>query len=505
MKRENLYIVSAALLASTALTTAASAGSVFIATGLGVGAAGGVQTTTAAKRLSAQVFASTPTTATVIGGTNNGLAYRFGSPLSLSQSSFSGTIGVTGAQFRTSVVSGGGDSVRGFYVNTTAAQGSLQVSDTHTVVCGGLVATTTSLIINACTTQTFSGTASIAGFVISAVAFDNATGLATVGGSISIAGTINLGSSAGQGAVFDTTAATAVVTSANSMSVTATAGTPAQINVSATPTFARLVGGFLTATISTVNITHTGAVAADLTTVVQTVTAVGTGNFIRLASAILNDDAVANVTVEAAGVAANNLSNTPTQFFSGVATFTIAPANIQNSYAVVVNFNGSQAIETAAAGTVDVGFGAIGGTASATGNSAAPPGLTGGAVAGLTRSGFNVTVNSVQPSVAQGARTYSSLLRIVNTANTPGTVNVVLRNNETGVVLGTYTSPSILGLGSLQLSSATIEAGAGVTPSAGVLYQANITGNITGYVQHVNWNQDAGFFSDLSGARGTTN
>jgi hypothetical protein len=497
MKRENLYIVSAALLASTALSTIANAGVVTLAT---LSATDSTSTTTA-KRVSAQIFASTPTTATTIGGgTGVALIYRFNSPLSLNQSSFSSTIGVTGAQFQTSSVSGG-TSIRGFTANSLSTTGSITLTgDQASVTCTGLVATTTSLIISNCTVTAFTGTGSVAGFVVSAVAFDNATGLATVGGSISIAGTVNLGVSAGSGAVFDTTASQVVVTSANSMSATSTVGTPAQINVSGTPAFSRLVGGFLTATIATVNITRTGTLAGDLSSSITAGLAVGGANFIRLSSPILTDDAVANVTLEAVTTPANSLSNTPTQFASGAVTFTIAAANINDSFRVVVNFSGSAAIEAATAGTVDVSFAAITGAATATANSSAPTGLTGGAVAALSRSGLSVNVNGIQPNIAQGL-TYVSLLRIVNSSGSAGVATVTLRNNDTGVVLGTYTSPSIPGGGALQVTAGTLESGAGITPSASVLYQATVSGAFNGYVQHVNFNQAAGSFTDLSAKR----
>jgi hypothetical protein len=490
MKRENLYLVSAALLASTSLsTTAATAGTVGIYNP-------GYQNTLSATtpvRVSAQVFASTPSATQQIGATG-ALAYRFASTLN-GGNVFSGTIGVTGAQFLTSaVVNQAG--IRAF-AGTVVAGGvvTLALANAGSISCAGLVATTTSLIINNCSNaMSLDSQSSFSGFVISTVAFDNATGLATAGGSISIAGTINLGVSAGTGAVFDTTAAQAIITSANSVTTTVTAATGvAQINVSASPAFSRLVGGGSTVTVATVTITTTGTLAADLTTPITVANAVGATNFIRLTSAILSDDAVSKVQIAGVG------STTPTQFGSGAVTFTIAAASTAafSTFAIEVNFNGTAAIDVAAAGTVDVSY-VTAGAQSQTANSAVPASGS-GAAAGLTRSGLSININGIQPGIAQGL-TYQSFLRIVNSSATAGAATVVLRNNDTGVVLGTYTSPSIPGSGSVQVSAGNLESGAGITPSASVLYQATISGAFNGYVQHVVFNANSGAFSDLSAA-----
>jgi hypothetical protein len=503
MKRENLYIISAALLASTALSTSANAGVVTVAARAG----NDTSSTATAKSISAQVFGTTPSATAVLGtgatgGTQPvGLTYRFPGSLRMGETNFSATIGVTGAQFNTANVSAG-NQIRAVTFSVSAGVGSINdmAADVNSIQCSGLVATTTTLLISNCTASgAIAAGGSIGGFHISTIAFDNATGLATVGGTISIAGTVNLGASAGVGAVFDTTAAQVVVRSINSLNATVTAGTPAQINVGATPAFARMASNGLTTTLASINITLAGAVGADLTTALAIGSTVGgTGNNVVLTSAIVSDDAVRDVTLENG---TRFISVTPTQFGSGNVTFAIPSSTGLNvPYTVVVNFNGTAAIDALAAGSVAVNFSANGATNIATANSTAPAGATGTA-AGLTRSGLTVNVNSIQPSVAQGARTYSSLIRLVNSSSAAGVATIIVRNNETGVTLGTYTSPSIPASGSLQLTSAALEAGAGITPSAAVLYQATVTGAFNGYVQHVNWNQDAGFFSDLSGKR----
>ncbi|MSO97524.1 MAG: hypothetical protein EXR11_04790 [Rhodospirillaceae bacterium] len=177
-------------------------------------------------------------------------------------------------------------------------------------------------------------------------------------------------------------------------------------------------------------------------------------------------------------------------------TFTVTgAASVNEAITVSVDFNGTGLIDQTAAGTGTITW------AAPTSGSAAP--ASSGTVAGLNRSGLNIDFNSFQPSVGQGAVTYTSLLRVANTGANAGTVSVVLTNDTTGVVLGTYTSASVPSGAAIQLTAAALESGSvpAVTPSASVLYRLRVTGNITGYAQHVNWNQTAGFFSDLSGRR----
>jgi|GEM_PF-4999984 len=484
MKRENLYLVGGALLASTALTTAANAG-VFALKGDLTGSV-----TATALGVSAQVFSATPAAAKTFGPI--GLVYRFNSGISMTQSSFNASIGITGAQFNTAGVS---LEIRGF-TGTVGATGSINLTGAAASVQCGVIPSTSSITLSNCTLTAFTGTGSIVGLIISNVVFDNATGLATAGGSIALTGSVTLIPS---NSSFDATASQAVLTSRNSLTATVAAATPSQINVGASPSFSRLANGSLTVTLATINITQTGSLGSDLTSLVTGATAVGAANSIKLTSAALTDDATTKSEAVLA-TAANSASRTLTSFGAGFVTFTFAAAAVQDTYSLTVNFNGTSQIDNAAAGSVDVTFAALAAD-SVTSNNVAPPGATAAATAALSRNGLSINVNSIQPSVAQGARTYSSLLRIVNTGSVAGTISIALRNNDTGAALGTYTSASIPAGGSIQVTSAALETGAGITPTASVLYQGTVTGSISGYVQHVNWNQDAGFFSDLSALR----
>lgn len=485
MKRENLYLVGGALLASTALSTAAQAGALsLVATPFTSGTV-----TTTARGLSAQIFAATPTSSTVIGPT--ALVVRFSQPIS---ANFSLTIFATGAQFKVGGVSNSAAEINPVNFATFSGTGSIftfgigSVATAGTLVACSVQPGTTKILLSSCTISGTTG--SIGGLVISTVNFDTATAMATAGSTIGLSYSLDIGSTT----AFDT-GSNNVLTSRNSVASSATANSSVgTINVNASPAFTAMSSSGLSAILGTLNLTVTNALTGDLSTTASGTNAIGSGGSITLKSAILSDDAVTS--------AAITTTVTATQFGSGFVTFALTGANFNgNEYSVKVDFNGSKEIDAASAGTIDITYGAAGGTGF-TGNLTAPPAVTGltGATS-LSRSGLSIDINGVQPGVAQGARTYTSLLRVANTGTFAGTVTIVVKNENSGATLGTYTSASIPGGASLQLSSATIESGAGITGTASVTYRLTVSGPINGYVQHVNWNQDAGFFSDLSGRR----
>jgi hypothetical protein len=486
MKRENLYVVGAALLASTSLSTAASAATFMLAA---THNQGGTFSTTA-RPLSAQSFASTPSTAQVLGPRT--LIVRFASPIQADNTNI--TVTLAGARFVTSSIPSRVEflqiSAGVSLVSSGAGSGTL-----GTQLCA-VQAQTDRLVITGCHPATSSGQTSIAGIFLSNVTFDNATGLATAGTSVTLASEVTIGTT-----VLETTAATAIITSRNALSGTSTSNAAiGQANVSSNPAFAQIVGSGLSAVIGTINITQAGSIAADLTT--QVVAAGATGaTEIRITTPIITGAGFTNV--KTVGGTTGTLTRGLTQAASGSVTFTIAAASVQEETTVSVEFNGTTAIDVAAAGTTGISFSSAG-AQSQTANSGVIPAVA-GTVSGIARSGLSVDINGVQPGTAQGAVTYTSLLRIVNTGSAAGTITAIVRNEATGATLGTYTSPSIPAGAALQVSAAQIEAGAGITAQASILYRMSVSGSINGYVQHVNWNQTAGFFSDLSGRRNSTN
>jgi len=484
MKRENLYLVGGALLASTALTTAATAATLTMVPGA-------YNSTATTVKLSAQSFGATPATTDKIGPA--GLLVRLSGPLA---ATFTATVSVTGAKFSAGTLTSadvvplsfvtfaGTGSGNGLGTTVGAASSTLVSS------MGCAVAFSADTLVLASCNPVQASFASIGGFAISGISFDNATAMATAGSTISLGSVIQVG-----GANLDTTSAQPVVTSTNSVGATITAPTLGSLNVSASPAFANFATNQLSASIATVNVTMVGTVARDLRTTITNTLAIGDTNSIQVNSTIFNDDALNRTEISTVA----SLTASPTLFTGGFVTFgAITAARLFAPFDIKVEFNGTAAIDAASAGTLTLTYSALSGGNSA---NASAPAAASGSVSSVARAGLNIDINGMQPGTAQGSRTYTSLLRIANSGSVAGTVQIVLRNENTGATLGTYTSPSIPAGASLQISSANIEAGAGVTAVASIGYRASISGNINGYVQHVNWNQDAGFFSDLSSSR----
>lgn len=500
MKYSNLLLVGS-LLATTAISSAANAAFVYLSapntTGTGVALAN-------PKNISAQAFVATNLAAVTVG--TQKLFIRFAQNTS---AVFTGTVNVTGAKFVTAGINTKADaavflgaSTPSVFETTTAAS---------TAACT-VLAGVSSLILTCDTTKlsgvsgggTTVGSTSVNGVWISGVAFDTtAATLSVAGSSVTLDFTMVVGTS-----TFDSAAATNVITSRNSIAATSTSASPALIDVAATPAaFNKFAASATAATIGSINFTlgSGSTFGQDLSTVLTAGAIVGNTE-LKITSPIFPATAIALLGANTSGITAvsidstsNDQSVTVTQFGAGFVTFTIGSASVVDSYTINVNFNGTSEIPASAAGTTLVTYTARAGDGEDL-NVIAPPTST-GTVAALTRNGFNIDFNGVQPGTAQGARTYTSLIRISNTGLVGGTVAIVVTNETTGVVLGTYTSASIPAGASLQVSSAQIEAGAGITASASVLYRLSLTGGITGYAQHVNWNQDAGFFSDLSSRR----
>ena len=492
MKRENLYLVGGALLASTALTTQAmSAGFGLTAT---VATTGGVAKTssTTATIINSQVFSSSSDTTTTLGP--RVLLVRFSQPFN---STFDTSIEIAGARFKTSAMSSGNNA---YMANFDAGGSVIAVAGsvyTYSGTTGGtctITLVTDKIILTGCAPTTYSANNALSatsigevdGVIVSNVQFDNAGGLAASGVSITAGGIVTSGSF-----TLETTVGSALITSRNGVSASITAAATPSIDLTSSPSFVRVSNSITNVTLGTINITLGGTVSTDLATT-STLANVAASFEVKITSAVTGDDATKAVQLRGTNII---LSQTPTQFGSGFVTFTVSSTTTYNeTVGVGVDFNGTSLIDQTAAGTGSVTF--------ANGVASSAPAGSGG-VAGLNRGGLNIDFNSFQPSVGQGAVTYTSLLRVANTGANAGSVTVIITNDTTGVVLGTYTSASIPSGASVQLSAAGLESASVpvITPSASVLYRLRVQGNITGYAQHVNWNQTAGFFSDLSARR----
>jgi hypothetical protein len=92
-----------------------------------------------------------------------------------------------------------------------------------------------------------------------------------------------------------------------------------------------------------------------------------------------------------------------------------------------------------------------------------------------------------------------SFLRFFNTGTAAGTATVTLRNGDTGVVVGTWTSPSIPANGEAQYPISTVESGLNAGVAKPQFYTIDIsTGGMSGYFQHVLFLPSFGTLTNLS-------
>ena len=123
--------------------------------------------------------------------------------------------------------------------------------------------------VNGVVNTAFTG-AFIGGLQLEGVVFNNASGLATAGGTISLSGTVY--DNTNPNIVIETITSGTVITSADPGKTTITAGATAITNAATTPTafssFQAPVNGGLTLTLATVAITSNGALGTNLASVV---------------------------------------------------------------------------------------------------------------------------------------------------------------------------------------------------------------------------------------------
>lgn len=462
MKRQSLYI-GGALLATTALSTSAYAGTFVNPTAT----ATGIATTLTAAALSAQVFPATGAenvsvgpAATTINFTNS-LTTTFDVEIESSASDFTGTI--------------------------TAAPGTAE---------GATATTITDLSANSfsgCTVQVLTeriliedclGTSTaIDALRVSGLSFNEANGLAVAGSSIALSGIVRGQSNN----TFELLTSANVITSANGFSTAITAGTTATINNTASPAFST-IGAATALSLGAVKTTTVAVVGTNLTQVVNTEAEATAEMEFTVTHGVLTDAATAALDI-AGGLAT---SAVPSAFNGNVASFDFDAGEIIGSWDIEVNFDGTTAIQAWAAGTIDVAF------TPGTVNLSAPPSATGG-LGALTRGGFSTQINTAQSSAGNGADLFQSLIRVVNNGTVAGTVTLAVRDDSDGSLYGNFTSESIEPNSSIQISMPSIETALGITAAG--QYQIGISGSISGYAQHVMFNSVDNLFVDLSGFR----
>ena len=465
MKRQTL-LSGSALLATTALSTAAVAGA-FVPL---VAAGGIVATKMTAIGLSAQVFGGTAPETLTLGGAASGgqVALDFTNALT---TTYDVTVTPTGANF----VSAATVSVASYKKDT----GGSLVIDPSLAGCTVQVLTDR-VLIEDCAPGNVGGPSNV--LLISGLQFNEANGLATAGSSISLSAVV---AAANGGTTFETVASTAIITSKDSVESTITAGTTGQLINTSVPPFATFAAAATTLSLGNVKNSSSAAVGTDLATNLAAVPSAITNTVeLTVTHGVLTDAATTMLVAGATTVVASN-------FNSNVASFTFVGATTITSYDVSVTFNGSTAVNNWAAGTVDMVF--TKGTAIATAIA-----NTSGSLAAIARSGMSTTINTANSSVA-GGTAFQSLVRITNNGTVAGAATVVVRNDATGAILGTFTTGDISANGTLQISMPTIEGATGITPAG--QYNLAISGPFTGYAQHVMFNSTAGTFVDLSGFR----
>jgi hypothetical protein len=490
MNKYQLYTLGGTLLAATSLSGVASAGTVGNFTN-----AGNVFSTTAIK-IANTVTSPTATTAnsSTIGSAAN-LGFRF-------TNTYSNTFNL----YLTAPVTGGtfvgtptaryliGDSTGTIVTTASASDLNVGVAPTVSALANQLFISNVAISFSSSIAGLSTASATLVGVVLEGVQFSNVAGLATAGGSISLG--LTVASQANQSQIFETIAATPVVTAAAPFTTTVSAGTATSVAVGTAPTqFTQLTGSSLTLTLASIAVTGTGTVGTDLATAV---TADGIGGTqaaaslmqVSVSSAALSDPAA--VSVQAFTNAFSTVIGTLANFSGGTATFTLAPATVtfSTSTSVSVQYSGTTAISAAAAGSVSVTF-------SGSAFSLVAPSSASGATAVVSRGGLNSEINFAN----NGASPFQSYIRIHNTGNIAATATVLLKNDATGTQLGstTYTTASVPAGGTIQVPISTVETALGVTPSGS--YTAVVSGSFPGYIQHISFNPTTGAFADLSGYR----
>jgi hypothetical protein len=505
MRNNHLLGLGSALLATTSLATAASAANIVpYATLSNAGAIPQPVASTlnfSSQKIAAQLFASGGLTATsTVGPQNISVTFTNNYNTSLAPRIL---LTITGANFNsTSLATGSAAAAVTAYQQTN---GSVVATMT-----GGQAGCTVGILssqiqITGCVSSSFSVTTgantntsfALSGIVLSGLVYTAATNLATVGNTITLGGGVN--ESANPSNQFEAITSTAVVASVNSAAVsTATATVTVNQGAGATPfvtvsqTLGANVGGGLTIALAEVNITGVGAVDNTFTAVGQS--AAG-GLSLTLNSAALADPAIANVRFIHEGgnsiATATTLTSTATFSNTSLTSAAIYLNTAVGTNYVQVEYNGTTSLTGGAAGTLSGTFSAVGGN-----YAGALPAIS-GSTSVVNRGGFNTQINSVQASTNTSVTSY---IRVSNASAAAGAATLTVYNAATGTAIGTYTTASIPGFGTLQVSAKDIETGANITPSAGQSYNIVITGPLNGYAQHITGNP-GGLFVDFSGRR----
>jgi len=496
MRNQYLLGLGSVLLATTALTATAQAGTIHNYSAQLT--AGGLKPTSAftSVKMGAQLFGGTGYTSS----TTIGPQYVFAN---LSNNYTSGLgpkvmFYPSGATFASTAL--GTNSASNLTLISTLTQTSGTINTTSAGVGASCVIgiLTTQIQITNCLTGKSS--ASFSGIALSGLIYQSASSLATVGTTIALSGAVV--EQANGSNTYETIASTTVITSQNMVTITTSsssatvqlgAGTTGYTSV--TQTVSGNASAGLTVVLTQIQFTSTGSLYSNLTGTGAVSNMVGNLG-ITVTSTALADPAVSNVRfVLGSGATVTNTTLTSTASWTSTQ---LAGSLIYNdtdkaTNLIQVEYNGTTALTNAAAGTTAGTF-AIGGTINGTALGGIAP-----ATSAVSRAGFSVQVNSVQSSLNTVVTSY---IRVTNGGTAAGAPIITVYNASSGAVMGTYTAASVNGLATLQLTAKDIETGAGITAASTVpSYDLVITGSLaSGYVQHVTGNP-GNLFVDFSGRR----
>jgi len=475
MNKQTYALLGGVLLASTALTSTGFAATIRNGTAIATGAL-----TTAALTalpLSTQVFSATASTAAAlsIGGaattTTAGVLIDFSANLT---SAFNVELNVSNAS-----LTGATPTVLAYTQSTSGT-----ASSTTTAGCGVQLLGDKLLITN-CTPVSANGTSGITAVLVTGLTYNGAGALATAGQSITLSGTVKNSSNT---TLFENITAASFITSKASVDASVATASTVSLTSTGTVPFSNFTGAqsATSAIVASIKFSGTNALAADLAT---TISDGGTSTSeVKLVYSLFSDPAFASVTY--AGAAR---SNTSTQVTGGAVSFQLAGPALTAGNDIVVAVNGTVGA-SATSGTATV---TVTPTASATSVSALAP--FSGTLASISRTGLNTQVNTVLQSALSAG--YRSFVRIANTSSVAGTATIIVRNDTSGAIIGTFTTASIAGGATLQLTATDIEAGVAAAAATGQPYKLNVSGTFAGYVQHLLFNVGAGAFTDASSFR----
>jgi len=497
MNRQQLFTASSVLLATTALSSAANAGTISAAV-----SPDGAFTAKAftATNIANTVFSTTAATANavtvgstqiyVVFANNFTPATKFSVELSPINAGLIQTVDAT------------------ILLTNTGSFAKNQWTVAATTACTSVTPLTTKIILDGCggTSNKISATngaandvsAGYGGVLFSGVSFNNASGLASAGATIGVTGLVYNANNTSQ--TFENISSANVVVSATPILATVTAGGTATASASATPvafayftTGTNTLAGVSSQILAFVELSSNATFAADLTTQVRSSGAAGASQGVSSLSVTVTSTELSQASVLAIWTNTNTAlyNGTVANFSAGVATFSIQPATGFTSFYIAVSFSGTAALSAASAGTVALAFG--------TGNAMQQvlPAVS-GKTGSISLGGFNAELNTF---LGSSNTSFSSFARIHNNGIIASTATVTVRNDATGASMGVYTTASIATNQTLQISAKDIETGAGITPAAGVNYTLSISGAFSGYAQHIIFNPATGQLADLSSFR----